>query len=139
MSVPRKSTLPRDEYKDKYFEEKFKTVNDKLDNIHESVGTKASAGSVARLEVRVVRLEETHMVCPVVSVVTDVGELKKNVDSLMDVTEDIRFYKKRPAQFKMLVAGFILLMAIQIAAAIPQVIKYFKQQDKTVKTTALTK
>lgn len=112
------------EYKDLYLEEKFKTINGKLDDLLEIVGTKASCSHVDKMDTRLKTVEQNHTNCPITVVKTEVDKLKTDRDVLMDITEDARFYKKRPTQFKILVIGFIALIILNILAALPSIINW---------------
>jgi hypothetical protein len=107
------------EYQDKYFEEKFKNVNEKLDEICDKLDTKASCRFVDTVEARLKIVEDNHVACPMHLIVPDVNQLKTDRDILMEVTEDIRFYKKKPNQFKLLVVGFLVLVLLNLISVIP--------------------
>lgn len=113
-----KKQIPED-YHDMYLEEKFRNINEKLDTLLENVCTKASTSFVNSIDGRLTIIENNQAGCPINDVKTDVTQLKTDRDILMDATEDIRFYKKKPTQFKMLVIGIVVLLLINIIAAIP--------------------
>jgi len=151
---PRETKSATGDYKDLYFEEKFRNVHEKLDAIIDSVGTKASSGSVARLETKVAILESSHIECPIMDVRTEVysmkGQLQVSLDKikvLEEVTEDIAYYRKRPNQFKMMVIGFCALCLLNVVTMLPTIywIKKAKsdveqhiQTDKAEQTAEFT-
>ena len=115
-----------DEYKDLYFEEKFNNIDEKLDTMLNLLGTKASSSFVNSLEGRMRIIENNHTACPLHSIVIDIKQLKDDRDTLMDITEEIRFYKKKPNQFKILIIGFVVLIFVNILAFLPTIFDFAK-------------
>lgn len=115
-----------DEYKDLYFETKFTNIEEKLDILLEVAETKASATFVNSLAGRMTIIENNHVSCPLHTIVIDIKQLKDDRDVLMDATEDIRFYKKKPSQFKLLVIGIILLAIMNLAIMVPTILTWLR-------------
>jgi hypothetical protein len=119
-----------EEYKDKYLDLKFENLEKKLDELLSLYGTKASCIVVDDMKVRLGKVEENHNLCPLHGMVKDVDQLKIDRDTLMEVTEAPRFYKKRPSQFKMMIVGFCILILLNGLAFVPTVYfakKYFAE------------
>jgi hypothetical protein len=122
-----------EEYKDKYLDLKFENLEKKLDELLSLYGTKASCVVVDDLKQRLKGVEQNHLQCPLHTMVGDVSQLKIDRDTLMEVTEAPRFYKKRPSQFKMMVAGFVVLGVLNVIAFIPSIYfakKYYAEMKK---------
>jgi len=110
------------DYKALLYEEKLDRINEKLDELTDCMQAKASALAVDSLSERLKIMEDNHTNCPMHEMYPDVKELKKDRDILMDATEDQRFYKKRPGQFKMVIIGFFVMVVIYLATLIPIVL-----------------
>jgi len=128
------------EYKDKYFEEKFRGVEKGFENIDRSLGEikdlismKASAGAVHRLEQRISNLEQAHIPCASVVLVqkevsdmkdkfvmkSDFDKLKSDVDPIKIATESTVFFHKHPKLFKMVLIGAFVLLLISAIGLMP--------------------
>lgn len=119
-----------EEYQELLYEEKLDRINEKVDEILVSLVTKASSSFVNSLNIRVGAVEELQKICPVSKIDTDVKQLKKDRDTLMDATDDIRFYKRKPEQFKILIIGIVFMLIINLALLIYPLTKDKLKIDK---------
>jgi hypothetical protein len=112
-------------YRDKYFEEKFSGIYRRLDDIKETLESKASAGFVQRLEERVTTLEKEHQPCPrLLALASEVKEVKKDLTPIKKATDDLVYYKNNPKQIKYLVVGFVCVSIIALIPVIEGIIKW---------------
>ena len=104
-----------EEYRDKYFEEKFDGVHKVLNSI--LYQTKKTNGNVTQLQKRMYAVERIQQTCPVERVSDEINEVRKE-------TEVIRFFSKHPNWGRALTATFLISIVINIGLILFQVIKY---------------
>jgi len=120
--------LQEKDYRDLYFDQRFKNFDDKLDTI---IGYQKTASKNADvLEGRVKVIERLQLSCPIDKVVKDLAEHKietaKSIEQLKKDTEDASFYTKRPMQARMVVIGWILLGLFALIPAVYMIINVVK-------------
>jgi len=113
----------KENYQDKYLEEKFKglatlininheTILDKIKTVDQKV-TKTN-GSVARHEDRITILERNYDKCPVHS-------MKKDIKKIEEETDTARFFYRNPKLIKPLLIGSVFLSTASLALILLQI------------------
>lgn len=125
-----KKTNPtsKEEWKDAYFEEKFKTVNGKLDELKDVMLTKASSTRVNEMA-------------------DDICHLKKNkvdrseFEPIQKATEGAVYFGKHPQQLKMVVIGALVVVVISVLTLVPSflMLRKYSTELKNIEKTEKTK
>jgi len=116
------------EYRDKYFEEKFNGLYAKLDIL---IGNRNSDMiKQTEIEERVICVERKQLQCPVNTFMTSFSDYQKETNKRLDelelVTDDINYYKRNPWQLKLLIIGGIVVLIITAIPSIISIIEIIK-------------
>ena len=124
-------TEPGQEYREKYLEEKFKGINDKLDTIIDNA--KDETMKRHELDRRVRDIEKVQMICPVNTIVDSFekhkAQNKDEIEKLKKTTEDLDYYKRNPAQLRYLMIGAGLSIILSLAIALFSIYNLYKQSN----------
>lgn len=112
------------DYRDLYFDERFDRVDDKFKGMNEKLDTiirnqEIFVNNVESLEKRIKVVEEKQLLCPINAVHKELEHVKQDI-------EDISYYKKRPAQIKVLALGLVFMFIIYLIPIIEKFITWFK-------------
>jgi len=118
------------DYRDLYLDQRFETLNQKLDTV---IGyQKTFAKEAENLENRVKVVERLQLTCPIELVAQSLkdhkAETKEEFRQLRVDTEDLRYYKNRPKQVRLLLYGFIFLALINILPLLEQLFTWLKSK-----------
>ena len=107
-------------YREKYFDEKFKNIDKKLEALLDTVkqNDHTNHKRIDAIESRVGKVEMIQVQCPVhymkESLEKHKEENKKEIDELKQTTNDLDYYKRNPKQMKFLVIGALVMYAISL-------------------------
>ena len=117
------------DYQDLYLDGRFDLLNQKLDTL---IGyQKSYAKDAVDLRARIAVVERLQLTCPIQIVKDDLKQhkedTKKELKDLWDDTEDLRYYKNKPKQVRMLLYGFIFMALITLIPVIGKIITRFNK------------
>lgn len=108
-------TKTKEELQEALYQERFDRLDEKLDDIKDMLGNKASAGSVFRLEQKVKTLEESHIPCATVMIVKkQMEDIEKELQPMREAVDGAIYFNKHPNQLKALIAGAIVLIFLSV-------------------------
>ena len=130
-----------EELQDQLFQERFDRFDEKLDDIKDMLGNKATAGSVYRLETRMKNLEDSHIPCATVMIVKkQLEEMELKIAPVIEATDGAVYFTKHPAQLKMVIAGALVLLVIYAVGLVPSWLMWRRYAlDKQVQKTEIPK
>lgn len=112
--------ISKEELQEKLYDERFDRLDEKLDDIKDMLGSKASSGSVFRLETRMKNLEDSHIPCATVTIVKNqVDDMEERMKPAIKAIESVVYFSKHPKQLKMVLIGALILFIASVLGLLP--------------------
>jgi hypothetical protein len=109
-----------EELQEQLYQERFDRLDEKLDDIKDLLGNKASSSSLLRLEQKVRTLEESHIPCATVMIVKkQLDDMEKEFRPIKEATDSAVYFAKHPKQLRLLILGALLLLIFSVVGLLP--------------------